>query len=129
MGFNIHKPNYRTCDDWMRLIQECRSSGLCDKDWCLQNDIAISSFYAAIRRCRKNACKVPATTKSTAVVQEVVPVTFDEPIPAVRTISPLKDLESFATIQVIVNDYKIQISDNCAKETIKNTLLALREIC
>ena len=129
MGFNIHKPNYRTCNDWMALIQECRSSGLSDKDWCLQNDIAISSFYAAIRRCRKNACEVSTTTKCSAVVQEVVPVTFDEPVAAVRAITPLQGLESFATIQVIVNDYKVQISDKCTKETIKNTLLALREIC
>jgi len=123
-----HNNNYRSPDDWMKLIQECRSSGLTDAEWCRRNSVAISSFYAAIRRLRSNACAVPVpVAKDQAMLQEVVPVSFDDTVSC--SPMPLQDLKSFGTIQVIVKDYMIQISDNCARETIKNTLLALKEIC
>ena len=30
----MKKRNYRTDEEWLSLIQECRSSGLMDKQWC-----------------------------------------------------------------------------------------------
>ena len=29
----------------IRLINECRQSGMTDADWCRENDIAASTFY------------------------------------------------------------------------------------
>ena len=29
----------------IRLINECRQSGMTDADWCRENDIAVSTFY------------------------------------------------------------------------------------
>lgn len=40
----------------IRLINECRLSGLTDTDWCCENGIAVSStFYNWVSRCRKAA--------------------------------------------------------------------------
>ena len=33
----------------IRLINECRQSGMTDADWCRENDIAVSTFYNWIR--------------------------------------------------------------------------------
>ena len=37
----------------IRLINECRQSGMTDADWCRENDIAVSTFYNWVSRCRK----------------------------------------------------------------------------
>ena len=35
----------------LRLINECRQSGMTDADWCRENDIAVSTFYNWVSRC------------------------------------------------------------------------------
>ena len=39
----------------IRLINECRQSGMTDADWGRENDIAVSTFYNWVSRCRKAA--------------------------------------------------------------------------
>ena len=35
----------------IRLINECRKSGMTDADWCRENDITPSTFYNWLSRC------------------------------------------------------------------------------
>lgn len=49
----------RTEREWVDLIQECRPSGLGDKDWCEQHGIPISTFYTKITKLRRKACEIP----------------------------------------------------------------------
>ena len=44
----------RTDEEWLSLIQQCRSSGFSDRVWCEQNDISINTFYNTVTRLRKN---------------------------------------------------------------------------
>lgn len=44
------KRKYRTDEEWLSLIQECRSSGLTDKQWCEAHQICPSNFYYQIKR-------------------------------------------------------------------------------
>ena len=47
----------------IRLINECRKSGLPDAEWCRQNGISAGTFYNWISRLRKNASEsIPAAT-------------------------------------------------------------------
>lgn len=39
----------RTDEEWINLIQECRSSGLSDKCWCEEHHIHISKIETAAR--------------------------------------------------------------------------------
>ena len=39
------KRKYRTDEEWLSLIQECRLSGLMDKQWCETHQICPSNFY------------------------------------------------------------------------------------
>ena len=50
MELNTTKPNRRTEEEWFQLIQECRTSGLSDKEWCRQNNVSLSNFYYHIRK-------------------------------------------------------------------------------
>ena len=38
----------RTDEEWLSLIQQCRSSGFSDRVWCEQNDISINTFYNTV---------------------------------------------------------------------------------
>ena len=62
-------------DQWISALQECRSSGLTDKDWCATRGINPSTLYKAIKRLRKKACAIPAhEQKIISLAQEVVEV-------------------------------------------------------
>ena len=42
------KRKYRTDEEWLSLIQECRLSGLTDKQWCEAHKICPSNFYGEL---------------------------------------------------------------------------------
>ena len=44
------KRKYRTDEEWLSLIQECRLSGLTDKQWCETHQICPSNFYYQIQK-------------------------------------------------------------------------------
>ena len=63
-------------DEQVRLIMECRASGLTDHEWCLQNDIKPGTFYNWVKRLRqKGFAEIPDTTRgSVPHKQEIVKI-------------------------------------------------------
>lgn len=61
-------------EHWLKLITQCRSSGLTDRQWCIENWIPVSTFYYHIQVLRKKACEIPDTVDATAQKQEVVQI-------------------------------------------------------
>ena len=61
-------------DHWLKLITQCRSSGLTDRQWCIENGISVSTFYYHVRALRKKACEVPEATDTIMQKQEVVQI-------------------------------------------------------
>ena len=53
------KRKYRTDEEWLSLIQECRLSGLTDKQWCETHQICPSNFYYQIQKFRNLNQKQP----------------------------------------------------------------------
>lgn len=49
----------RSLEEWLKLVTECRQSGLTDAAWCTEHGISPSSFYNAVTRLRKRACQIP----------------------------------------------------------------------
>ena len=67
----------RTDQECLELIQECRASGLSDKEWCDQHHIQRSSFYYHIRRLRDKACQIPESSLPLIhEKQEVIQIPF-----------------------------------------------------
>ena len=68
----------RVCkDDQLRLIMECRQSGLTDYQWCEQNGIHPCNFYNWVSKLRKQGYTFPeseAKSKALPNAQEVVKV-------------------------------------------------------
>ena len=73
----------RVCkDDQIRLIMECRKSGLSDYQWCKQNGIHPGNFYNWVSKLRKRGYTFPdSETRLNAVpnIQKVVKVDLIQP--------------------------------------------------
>lgn len=65
-------------EHWSKLITQCRSSGLTDRQWCIENGIPVSTFYYHIRALRKRDCEVPEAVDAAAQKQEVVQIPLGE---------------------------------------------------
>lgn len=79
----------RVCkEDQIKLIMECRRSGLSDYQWCEQNGIHPGNFYNWVSKLRKNGYTFPeseAKMNATPNIQEVVKVDLipeSEPAPS-----------------------------------------------
>lgn len=121
----------RTDEEWLNLIQECRSSGLSDKCWCEEHHIHTSNFYYQIRRLRDKACDIPEPASSSfSSKQEVVQVSFDEPaiLPVQEKISCVPSSDETA-IRITLHGFRVEITNAAASETVFHTLSALQRLC
>ena len=51
--------NTRSFDERVRLVRECRSSGLTDRQWCSERGINTNTFYSWIGAMRKKGMDIP----------------------------------------------------------------------
>ena len=112
-------------DHWLKLITQCRSSGLTDRQWCIENGIFVSTFYYHVRALRKKACEVPEATDTVMQKQEVVqiPLWGTEPPPSDAVSIPAP------SICLEMQGIRIEIHEQAGADVIRNTLLALRQLC
>ena len=111
----------------IRLINECRQSGMTDADWCRENDIAVSTFYNWVSRCRKTAAdhlEVPRPK------QDVVPIDIvPDHIPEQHTASQMlnSNLDNSDTIEVSMKDITVRISNDADPVLLTRTFRMLQE--
>lgn len=128
----MNKRISHTDQEWLRLIRECRTSGLSDKAWCETNNIASSTFYNAVTRLRRKACEIPApaVTRSSHILdltskQEVVQIDICPDnavtVPASKT---NMHLDNSHTIELQVNDFLLRVS-NCADPILLEQVLRM----
>lgn len=120
----------------IRLINECRQSGMTDADWCRENDITVSTFYNWVSRCRKTAAdQIPATNYGHLEVprpkQDVVPIDIvPDYIPKQHTASQMQNsyLDNSHTIEVDMKDFTIRISNDVDPVLLTRTFRLLQEL-
>lgn len=111
-------------EHWLKLLTQCRSSGLTDRQWCIENGIPVSTFYYHVRALRKKACEVPEAVDA-AQKQEVVQ------IPLWETEQHTSDTAALPmpSICLEMQGVRIEIHEQAGADVIRNTLLALRQLC
>lgn len=121
----------RSDEEWMHLIQECRSSGLSDKCWCEEHHIATSNFYYQIRRLRKMACEIPEPARSSFTKkQEIVQLSFDDPISCpIQTGTSAIDAVSQTAVKIMAHGFQIEITNAASSEAVFHMLSALQRLC
>ena len=119
----------------IRIINECRQSGMTDADWCRENDISVSTFYNWVSRCRKAAadqipppnyghCEIPRSK------QDVVPIDIvSDHLPEQHTASQMHQTnpDNSHTIEVSMNDVIILISNDANPALLTRILRLIRE--
>lgn len=119
----------------LRLINECRQSGMTDADWCRENGIAVSTFYNWISRCRKSVeAQIASPNYGHLEVprpkQDVVPIDIvSDRIPEHHTSSQMQKLylDNSHTIEVSMKDITIRINNDADPVLVTRTLHLLRE--
>ncbi|MDO4463985.1 MAG: IS66 family insertion sequence element accessory protein TnpB [Bacillota bacterium] len=126
----------RSDEEWFRIINECRRSGLSDSQWCKQHDIRESTFFCAVSRLRKKAYAIPNRDKSIDILpdslpkQEVVRIDIDpEPLqlskPEPMQVMPATYLDNSHTIEIDVHGINIRVFNSVDRELLKTVLSAL----
>ena len=110
---------------WLERITQCRSSGLTDRQWCMENGIPVSTFYYHVRALRNKACEIPETADTSRQKQEVVQ------IPLWETEQHNSDSVTLPipSICLEMQGIRIEIHEQAGADVIRNTLLALRQLC
>ena len=119
----------------IRLINECRQSGMTDADWCRENDIAVSTFYNWVSRCRKVAAdQLPVANyghlEEPQPKQDVVPIDIvSERLPEQHTASQMQNsyLDNSHTIEIETKGLLIRMSNNVQPVLLKALMDALKE--
>lgn len=133
----------RTDEEWMDIIQTCRTSGMSDKDWCTEHHISPSKFYYHIRRLRAKAYEIPDLTKSPVhhPKQEVIPFSVDgtclqenrSPAVQERIVPDIPQaagiIQDEPAIRLTIGHCCVDIFNNAAGDTIFNTLTVLQKLC
>lgn len=120
------KKSSRSDEEWLQLIQECRTSGMTDRIWCEEHQIVFSTFYYHVQDLRKKACSLPEPTrKGNEIIQDVVPVTIvDDDIS-----HPVTQEKISTAVRLQVHDICVEITNDASADTIRNTLLAIGQLC
>ena len=119
----------------IRLINECRQSGMTDADWCRENDIAVSTFYNWVSRCRKAAAdQIPAPNyghlEEPQPKQDVVPIDIvSERLPEQHTASQMQQmyLDNSHTIEIEADGLLIRMSNEIKPVLLKMLMDTLKE--
>ena len=121
----------------MKLVTECRQSGLTDAAWCTEHGISPSSFYNAVTRLRKRACQIPDpvgkanTLDFTFHKQDVVQIAIEpenspeELLPHAGTGSMY--LDNSHTIEIEAKGLLIRMNNNVQPVLLKVLMNALKE--
>lgn len=122
-------------DDQIRLIMECRRSGLSDYQWCELNGIYPGNFYNWVSKLRKSGYTIPESeAKKNALpnVQEVVKLDLiPEPEPApIQMIEQnvsqsIREPVPSVAAEVLIGNLTLRLFNGADEQLIQNTLKSI----
>lgn len=114
----------RSSQDWLELINSCRTSGMTITAWCQANTIPKGSYESAVKRLARQGILAPSKKNVPPSGQHVICVSDMErskKYPAPQDGRTVLVLEAYGA--------RLEILDGAAPETLRSTLAALRELC
>ena len=127
----------RSLDEWMKLVTECRQSGLTDAAWCTEHWFSPSSFYNAVTRLRKRACQIPDpvgkanTLDFTFHKQDVVQIAIEPETSPAELVSDKDNrsmyLDNPHTIEIEARGLMIRMNNTVHPSLLKILMDALKE--
>ena len=127
--------NCISTDDQIRLIMECRRSGLSDYQWYEQNAIYPSNFYNWVSKLRKSGYNIPeseAKKNTLPNVQEVVKIDLvPEPEPAPiqlieQSVSQsIREPVPSVAAEVLIGNLTLRLFNGADEQLIQSTLKSI----
>lgn len=123
--------NKRVCKkDQIKLIMECRQSGLTDYQWCEKNDIHSGTFYNWVSKLRKQGYTFPeseAKSNATPNLQEVVKVDLipceeSSQIIEQNVSIPTISSESIVAAELVMGNVTLRLYNNANEQLIEKTI-------
>lgn len=113
--------------DQIRLIMECRKSGLSDYQWCEQNGVHAGTFYNWVSKLRKSGYTFPdakGKTKAKPNIQEVVKVDIvDETSVVEQNVSmPVMSGNNSLAAELQIGNVTLRLFNGADQCVIQNTL-------
>lgn len=107
---------------WAPIIQECHSSGMTIKSWCLENNINEKQYYYWQRRVREEVYSILEKAESKRkpnFVQLPVPVPADN----------LENTSSFTADMIIhIGNNVLEISNTVSEELLSKVLKVISNV-
>lgn len=120
-------------DEQMKLIMECRQSGLSDYQWCQRQGINAGTFYNQVSKLRKNGYTIPdsnSKTEGAATVQDVVKVNLvngNVPGPVVEQNNrpPALNTESAVAAELVAGNVTLRFFNGADQNLIRCAMQCL----
>lgn len=116
---NIRKPRVSK-EEQLKLINECRSSGMTDSDWCREHGIAVSTFYYWVKQLRRESAQIPEPayghSEHPRPRQDVVPIDIIPEHFPLQYNNPSPD--TYHTLEIILGSATIRVSDKTDPELL-----------
>lgn len=118
----------------LRLIMECRASGLTDHEWCLQNDIKPGTFYNWVKRLRQRGCAdIPdAVNNHVFHRQEIVKIELTPPDTNETVLSTVQNPGNQSTqsgvMEISIAGSILRIPNGTDPVLLRHTLHILKEL-
>ena len=134
------KAKFKTDQEWLDVIQTCRTSGMTDKDWCHSNGISQTSLYRHISRLRKKDYAIPGHGRvQLDKGHEVVPIEFDKITELdqkyVRLSSEVRSADisvsriASSGVLVTAGKFRRDIDNDANLSVLQDTLKILQRLC
>lgn len=109
-------------NQWISLIQECKSSGLSVKQWCYQNGIPEGNYYYWLKRIRIKAIEALPAIPTDNDPQKDIP----ENSIFTKVTLPQKSIATDITLSI--HGIEIRLNNTATTELIHSVLLAVKQL-
>ena len=114
-------------EEQLKLINECRTSGMTDIDWCREHGIAVSTFYYWVQQLQKEAAQIPAPayghSENPRPKQDVVPIDI---VPERFPVQHTPYLDNPHTLEIILGSATIRVTNETDPQLLSRTLQILK---
>ncbi len=125
-------------DEQLRLIMECRASGLTVYQWCLEHEIKPGTFYNWMKHLRQKGITdtAPTSCRRDPAKQEIVKIDLQKPLEPLpepelvfRTVScPACIISELPVIELSMSGTEIRIPQGTDVTFVEQVLRTVRKI-
>ena len=131
-------------EEQLRLITECRQSGLTDHEWCQQHNIKVSTLYSWVHRLKQSGeinipAVIPTVVRKEPEQPDIVKIKIEgekqittapkpvlTPEPPAETRPAMQTQSGYPVMEVIMSDVHLRVTNDVNPALLAETIRLLR---